>query len=111
MNKLVAICLLSLSLLAGAGARAESPAAAVWIDVRTPDEYAQGHVEQARSIPLDGIEVGVAGLALPKDAPIYLYCARGGRAEAARQRLQTQGYTNVTNAGGLEDARALAGKQ
>jgi len=83
---------------------------AVWIDVRTPAEYAQGHVQQARLIPFDAIEAGAAGLQLPKDAPIYLYCAVGGRAEIARERLQAQGYSNVTNVGSLEEARKLAGE-
>jgi len=98
--------LLLACLLSGASL-AQVPADAVWIDVRTPGEYAQGHLPQAQSIPYDGIEVGVEALGLPSDAPIYVYCAVGGRAEIARGRLQAQGYTNVTNVGGLEDARKL----
>jgi phage shock protein E len=97
-------------LLVGTRALAEVPAEAVWIDVRTPSEYAQGHLPQARLIPFDGIEAGTAGLHLAKDTPIYLYCAAGGRAEKARQSLVAAGYTNVTNAGGIEDARRLAGE-
>lgn len=97
-------------LLAGITARAQPPADAVWIDVRTPAEFAQGHLAQAVLIPFDGIEVGVARLQLSRDTPIYLYCAVGGRAELARQRLQARGYRNVTNAGGLEDAKKLAGE-
>lgn len=92
-------------------ANAEVPADAVWIDVRTPGEYNQGHLEQAVLIPFDGIEVGATRLQLAKDAPIYLYCAVGGRAEQAKQRLEAQGYSNVTNVGGLEQARQLAGEQ
>lgn len=88
-------------------ARAELPANAVWIDVRTPSEYASGHLQQAVLIPFDGIEAGIAQLQLPKDTPIYLYCAVGGRAEKAKQRLDALDYTNVTNVGGLADARAL----
>ena len=88
--------------------RAEVPADAVWIDVRTPTEYSQGHLEQARNIPFDGIVVGVTSLKLSSDAPIYVYCASGGRAKVAKQSLEAAGYTNVTNAGGLEDARKLA---
>ena len=88
--------------------RAEVPAKAVWIDVRTPTEYASGHLQQAVLIPFDGIEAGVARLQLAKDTPIYLYCAVGGRAEVAKQRLEALDYTNVTNVGGLVDARTLA---
>ena len=86
----------------------EVPTDAVWIDVRSPSEYASGHLQEAASIPFDGIEVGVAQLQLGKDTPIYLYCAVGGRAEVAKNRLEALNYTNVINVGGLEDARKLA---
>ena len=89
-------------------AQAEVPKDAVWIDVRTPAEHASSHLQQAILIPFDGIEVGVAQLQLSKDTPIYLYCAAGGRSETAKKRLEAEGYTNVTNAGGLEEARILA---
>ena len=88
--------------------RAEVPANAVWIDVRTPSEYASGHLQGAVLIPFDGIEAGMARLQLAKDTPIYLYCAVGGRAEVAKQRLEALDYTTVTNVGGLIDARTLA---
>lgn len=90
-------------------ARAEVPADAVWIDVRTPAEYANGHLQQATLIPFDGIEAGVARLQFDKDTPIYLYCAVGGRAEKAKERLEALDYTNVTNVGGLQEAEELAG--
>lgn len=88
-------------------AMAELPANAVWIDVRTPAEYDAGHLPGATLIPYDGIEKGIKALDLGKDTPIYLYCAAGGRAEKARQQLLRMEYTNVTNAGGLADAREL----
>ncbi|CAA0125438.1 Thiosulfate sulfurtransferase PspE [Halioglobus japonicus] len=81
---------------------------AVWIDVRSPAETASGHLQQAVLIPFDGIEAGVAGLQLGKDTPIYLYCAFGGRAENAKGRLEAQGFTDVTNVGGLDDAEKWA---
>ena len=88
---------------------AEVAADAVWIDVRSPSETASGHLQQAILIPVGGIEAGVAQLQLGKDAPIYLYCAAGGRAENAKGRLEALGSTGVTNVGGLEDAQKLAG--
>lgn len=87
------------------------PENAVWIDVRSPGEYAGGHLAGAASIPFDGIEVGIAPLKLEKDTPIYLYCAVGGRAEIAKKRLEALNYTQVVNVGGLEDARKLNGAQ
>jgi phage shock protein E len=89
-------------------AHAAAPESPVWIDVRTPAEYASGHVPQAQLIPFDGIDAGVAKLGLAKDTTIYLYCAVGGRAEKAKQSLKMQGYTNVTNLGGLNDAMQFA---
>jgi phage shock protein E len=85
------------------------PENAVWIDVRSPQEYARGHLEGASLVPFDGIEAGVTRLGLDRNTPIYLYCAVGGRAEVARQRLEAIDYSNVTNVGGLADARRLAG--
>ena len=108
MNRKATIGSFLIALLVSAGLRAEVPADAVWIDVRTPGEYQQAHLQQAQLIPFDGIQAGVARLELAKDKPIYLYCAVGGRAEKARQSLLAAGYTNVTNAGGLENARQLA---
>ena len=81
------------------------------IDVRTPAEYASGHLREAVLIPFDGIETGVARLQLPKDTPIYLYCAVGGRAELAKQRLEAIDYKNITNVGSLENARRMLADQ
>ena len=83
---------------------------AVWIDVRTPTEFEAGHVEGAIRIPWDGIEKGVTELGLAKDTPIYLYCGSGGRSGKAKERLDALQFTEVTNAGGLDEARRLAGQ-
>jgi phage shock protein E len=90
---------------------AEVPADAVWIDVRTPAEYQEGHLPGATLIPYDGIEKGIAALNLTRDTPIYLYCAVGGRAEIARKRLEILNYSRVTNVGGLDDARELLARE
>lgn len=98
-------------MMSATGASAQVEDNAVWIDVRTPEEFAAGHVEGATRIPWDGIEKGVAQLELAKDTPVYLYCGTGGRAGKAKERLDAMGFTAVTNAGGLEDARKLAQPQ
>ncbi len=97
---LIALVLLAAQVV---GAEATEP---VWIDVRSPAEYAREHLEGTRLVPFDGIEKGVRQLRLDKDTPIYLFCASGGRSELARERLEARGYTRVVNVGGLEDARA-----
>ena len=101
---------LLLWLFTATAAQAQPSADAAWIDVRTPAEYASGHLPQAQLIPFDAIEIGVAKLDLAKGTPIYLYCAAGGRADKARRTLLAHGYTNVTNLGGLDDARQFASK-
>lgn len=80
---------------------------ALIIDTRSPAEFESGHIEGAVLIPYDAIEAGIVRVTDDKDAPIYLYCGSGKRADIARQSLQRRGYTNVTNLGGLDDARAF----
>jgi phage shock protein E len=87
---------------------AEIPADVVWIDVRTAEEYQEGHLAGATFIPHDEIEKGVAQLNLARDTPIYLYCRSGNRAGVVKETLQAAHYTNVTNIGGLDDAQKLA---
>ena len=111
--KTIGIMLATLGLVFSFGctAEVEAPSAdAVWIDVRTAEEYAEGHLQQAALIPYDVIEKGVADLELSKDAPIYLYCRSGNRAGKAKSVLEAQHYTHVVNVGGLEDARSLAAR-
>lgn len=75
----------------------------LWIDVRTSEEYAQGHLEGAINIPLDQIAQRIASQAPDKDMPIAVYCRSGNRSEQARQILQSMGYSAVTNEGGYAD--------
>ena len=105
MNKSLVLAAL---ILFSSQAFAQAPGEAVWIDVRTVGEYEQDHLEGAIRVPWDGIEKGVAELGLGKDTPIYLYCAVGGRAQKAKERLDALGFTTVTNVGGLAQARELA---
>lgn len=111
--KQIGVLLATLGLFLSLGCTADMealPADAVWIDVRTAEEYAEGHLAQAALIPYDVIEKGVSDLNLSKDAPIYLYCRSGNRAGKAKIALEAQHYTHVVNVGGLEDARSLAGQ-
>lgn len=84
---------------------------AVWIDVRTAAEYEKGHVPAAVNIPYDEIESGISALDLQSDQTIYLYCGSGRRAGLALETLESMGYTQAKNLGGLEDAEAFAAEQ
>lgn len=79
------------------------------IDVRTPEEYAAGHIEGAVNMTGDDLMDGNLGalMNLEQDAPIQLYCQSGGRAEAVKAQLETIGFSNVTNLGGMEDAKKV----
>ena len=61
------------------------------IDVRTPVEFAEVHVPQARSIPLDELKLG--SLQLQKDRPVYLLCRSGQRATKAAEKFAKEGFT------------------
>jgi rhodanese-related sulfurtransferase len=77
-------------------------AGAAIIDVRSPDEFADGAYPGARNIPVSTLPHRWAEIG-PKDGPVVVYCASGGRSAVAQQMLRAQGFTDVTNAGGLED--------
>lgn len=78
----------------------------IYIDVRTPAEWASGHLPGAIHLPLDRIDE-VVQVVEDKSAEVVLYCASGGRSGRAAKRLGALGYTNASNGGGLS---ALAGK-
>jgi len=77
-------------------------AGALIVDVRTPDEFADEAYPKAVNIPLSILPAKLDQLG-PKDKPIVLYCASGARSAQAARFLQKAGFSNVVNAGGLDD--------
>lgn len=80
------------------------------VDVRTPGEYASGHIPGAENVPVDTVPQAAAGWS--KTQPIALYCATGSRSLNAMQYLRAQGFTQVYNltAGiGAWDGETVAG--
>ncbi len=75
------------------------------IDVRTQEEWDEGHLQSAIHIPHDEIADEIAKHAKDKQRKIVLYCRSGGRAGVALQALKKLGYTNVENAGGFNDVK------
>ena len=67
------------------------------VDVRTPAEFAQGHIEGSVNIPLDQVQARVGEL--DPQAPIILCCASGGRSGMAKGILDRAGFTQAHNAG------------
>jgi phage shock protein E len=72
------------------------------IDVRTPGEFAEEAFPGAVNIPLNTVADKLDELGA-KDKPIGLYCASGARSAAAARVLKKAGFTDVVNAGGLDD--------
>ncbi len=72
------------------------------IDVRTTAEFRDGAYKGAINIPLAILPARMRELE-PKDKPIVLYCASGARSGQAARFLKQNGFTDVINAGGLED--------
>ena len=79
---------------------------AMLLDVRTPEEFAGGHLENALNIPYDQITSRSAELGEDKNKMIVVYCRSGKRAGAAEKTLKSLGFTNVLNAGGYDSMRA-----
>ena len=75
------------------------------IDVRTPEEYANGHLDGAINIEYQQIQTKISQAGVGKGDEVILYCHSGRRAGIARETLQGLGYTHVQNYGGMEEAR------
>lgn len=80
----------------------------VLIDVRTPAEYAEGHVPGAIHLPLDKLLSGASVPAAPAD-PVYLICRSGGRSGKAVGYLSKNGFAKPINVTGGTLAWQAAG--
>lgn len=72
------------------------------LDVRTPSEFAGGHIKGAINHPVEEI-ANVSRSIADKDAKILLHCRSGGRSKTAAEAMIQQGYRNVIDFGGLLD--------
>lgn len=70
---------------------------AIVIDVRSPQEYREGHIDGAISIPEYEIKKKIENIVLDKDKNIVVYCSSGGRSKKAQKVLKKLGYQNVYN--------------
>lgn len=76
----------------------------ILLDVRTREEYAEGHIESSINIPLQAIG-NVTQHIQNKSVPIYTYCLSGARSRQASASLKAMGYTKVINIGGIHGYR------
>ena len=77
----------------------ETPGA-VLLDVREPQEVAQGRIPGSINIPLSELN-RVIDVAPTSDIPLFVYCHSGVRSRQAAQALAQAGYSNVTDIGGI----------
>ncbi len=73
------------------------------VDVRSLEEYNEGHIPNAISVPLETIENEAEAKLKNKDDLILVYCRSGRRSREAALRLIEKGYTNVIDFGGIQD--------
>ena len=73
---------------------------ALLIDVRTTEEFEQGHVEGALNIPYQEIDKLMSAIGTDKTRPVVVYCRSGNRSGKAKVVLETKGHTNIFNATG-----------
>jgi len=76
---------------------------AIVVDVRSLEEYNEGHIPNAISVPLETIENEAETKLKNKDDLILVYCRSGRRSREATLRLIEKGYTNVIDFGGIQD--------
>ena len=77
---------------------------AILLDVRTREEYAGGHIEGSRNLPLNEID-RVDSVIKDKNAPLYVHCLSGGRSARAVVYLKGKGYREVHDIGGMGSYR------
>ncbi|MBD8050661.1 rhodanese-like domain-containing protein [Limnohabitans radicicola] len=69
------------------------------VDVRSPGEFATGHVRGSINIPLDRFADDIANQVPDKTTAVILCCASGGRSGMACNFMQQLGYQHVSNGG------------
>ena len=87
--------------------KVDATTATAIIDVRTPAEFASGHLQGAVNFDIEGGNFASQVATLDKNGTYLLYCHSGRRAGIALEQMLGMGFTKVTNLGGLEDAAAV----
>ena len=74
---------------------------AILVDVRTKEEYEEGHLDNAINAPYDEVVSKLKDY--DKDTPIVVYCKSGNRSAKAYQSLQDAGYTKLYDLGSISN--------
>lgn len=87
--------------ISGAQARQLVQEGAVLLDVRTPQEFAAGHLPRALNIPVDELQARLGEL--KRAASVVLYCRSGNRSARGKAMLEAAGFSRVYNLGGMSN--------
>ena len=75
---------------------------ALLVDVRSTEEFASGHIQGAKNIPVGTVAENLKAFG-KKDAPIVVYCRSGARSGRAKSVLEDNGFTHVHNLGAMSN--------
>ena len=89
------------SAISGSNVTQTLPDDSVLIDVRSPGEFSQGHIEGSTNCPVGDLAARIAAICPDKSANIIVFCASGMRSSTARNVLINMGYSSVFNGGGV----------
>jgi phage shock protein E len=78
----------------------------VVIDVRTPEEYAAGHIAGAENISVEAADFASRISSLDKTAAYLVYCHSGRRSAVAADQMVAAGFSDIVDAGGMADLAA-----
>ena len=81
----------------------------VILDVRTPAEYSEGHLDGAQLLDFNAGDVAAAIPDLDPNAEYLVYCRSGNRAGQTTDLMEEGGFSDVTNLGSLEEASEATG--
>ena len=76
---------------------------AILIDVRTAQEYSEGHLEGSINLDVNSISVNIEKLVTDKETKIVVYCRSGNRSATAKDVLTNLGYKNVYDLGAMSN--------
>ena len=107
------VLLLSNFVIAGSGDEAAAKLAwpmiesgALLVDVRSAEEFSDGHLEGAVRIDWDNYDALIAAIGEDKNRQVVFYCRSGNRAGKSITELSSKGYNNIYNATGLDALKA-----
>lgn len=108
-RSLVGLMIGTTAALAGCSTSTPLAQGTVVLDVRTPAEFAAGHLEGAVNIDVQASTFATKISKLDKMVPYFVYCHSGNRAAQAITTMKAAGFTNLTNGMGIDAASQTSG--